>query len=154
MLKTIELGCGVHPTPGAVHHDRILHAAHVDIAHDLDMLPWPWSDGEFDKILALDVMEHLRLDVQAWLDECWRILSPGGLLVLRLPAWDNPVSWRDPTHRRVFHPETFDYWDRSRPLHQDYGYFYFSESGRWWSVQSVSRENGGDLGYVLRKEAS
>jgi predicted SAM-dependent methyltransferase len=150
-MMTLELGCGVHPTPGAVHHDRVLHSPNVDIAHDLDCLPWPWADGEFDKILALDVMEHLRLDVADWLDECHRILKPGGKLVLRLPAWDNPVSYRDPTHRKVFHPETFDYWDKSKQLHADYGFFYFGERGRWWDVLTVERVNGGDFGFVLRK---
>lgn len=150
-MTTLELGCGVHPTPGAVHHDRIKHSPHVDLAFDLDNLPWPLPNEAFEKVIALDVMEHLRLEVREWLDECWRILKPGGLLVLRLPAFDNPVSWRDPTHRRVFHPETFDYWDRRKPLHQDYGFFYFAESGKWWEVQTVERVNGGDFGYVLKK---
>lgn len=150
-MTTLELGCGVHPTVNAVHHDRIKHSPWVDVAHDLDVLPWPWTDGEFEKVIALDVMEHLRLDVNAWLDECWRILAPGGQLVLRLPAWDNPVSYRDPTHRKVFHPETFDYWDKRRPLHNDYGWFYFFEADRWWEIQAIERVNSGDLGFVLRK---
>jgi SAM-dependent methyltransferase len=141
----------MRPMPDMIHHDRILHSAHVDVVHDLDVLPWPWSDGEFDHVMALDVMEHLRVDVQVWLDESWRILKLGGELHLRLPAWDNPVSWRDPTHRRVFHPETFDYWDPSKPLHS-YGAMYFAESGRWWSVLQVEHVNGGDLGFILRKE--
>lgn len=150
-MTTLELGCGVHPTQGALHHDRIKHSAWVDIAHDLDILPWPWQDGEFDKIIALDVMEHLRLDVDTWLNECWRILSPGGMLVLRLPAFDNPVSFRDPTHRKLFHPETFDYWDKSKQLHVDYGFFYFGEAGKWWTVKTIERVNGGDFGFVLVK---
>ena len=150
-MTVLELGCGVHPTPGAIHHDRVQHSAWVDIAHDLDVLPWPWQDAEFDKVIALDVMEHLRLDVNVWLDECWRILTPGCQLVLRLPAWDNPVSYRDPTHKKLFHPETFDYWDANRQLHKDYGFFYFGESGRWWTVETVERVNAGDLGFVLRK---
>lgn len=150
-MTTLQLGCGMRPKEGAINHDRIKHADWVDVAHDLDLLPWPWSDGQFERVIALDVLEHLRLDVQQWLDECWRILEPGGTLVLRLPAWDNPVSWRDPTHRRVFHPETFHFWDQRQALHCDYGHFYFAESGRWWTVETVDRTNGGDLGYVLRK---
>jgi SAM-dependent methyltransferase len=153
-MATLELGCGVHPTPGALHHDRVKHSPFVDVGHDLNVLPWPWNIGQFDKILALDVMEHLTVDVQAWMDACWDILKPGGELVLRLPAYDNPVSWRDPTHRRVFHPETFDYWDKRRQLHHDYGWFYFKESCRWWEIVTVERTNGGDLGFILRKEVS
>lgn len=151
-MSTLELGSGVHPTPGAIHHDRIKHADYIDLAFDLDVLPWPISDEAHDKIIALDVMEHLRLDINIWLNECWRILKPGGLLILRLPAYNNPVSWRDPTHRRVFHPETFDYWDKSKPLYQDYGHFYFYEAAKWWKIETVdTNTNGGDLGFVLRK---
>ena len=150
-MKTLQLGCGIRPIEGATNHDRTKHDEWVDIAHDLDVLPWPFADGEFEKVIALDVMEHLRLDIQVWLDECWRILKSGGMLVLRLPAWDNPVSYRDPTHRKVFHPETFDYWCKEKQLHKDYGYFYFGESGKWWTLETVERTNGGDLGYVLRK---
>lgn len=151
-MKTLQLGCGIRPMPDAVNHDRIKHSDWVDVAHDLDVLPWPFETESFDKIIALDVMEHLHLEVKEWLDECHRILKPGGSLVLRLPAFDNPVSWRDPTHRRVFHPETFDFWDKSRQLHKDYGFFYFAESDKWWGVDSVERTNGGDFGFVLRKQ--
>jgi hypothetical protein len=63
----LELGCGKAPTLGYVHHDR---AAHVDVAHDLDVLPWPWPDGAFTEILGLDVFEHLHLMPAAWLREC------------------------------------------------------------------------------------
>ena len=152
----LELGCGRHPTPGYTHHDRWAHAPWVDVAWDLNVVPWPWSDGSVRDVLALDVLEHLTLDVQDWLAELWRILAPEGLAVLRLPAYDNPVSWRDPTHRRVFHEETFDFWDRDKPLWQHYGCVYFPD-GPWFSVQAVSRVNFdprygvGDLRFVLAK---
>lgn len=155
--STLELGCGVRPTPGAVHHDRIKHAPHVDVAHDLDVLPWPWADAAWDTLLALDVPEHLHLDIQQWLDECWRILKPGGELHLRLPAWDNPTSYRDPTHQKVFQEESFYYWQPGHALHENYGKFYFAESARWWDVLSVTRGNAdarygiGDLLFTLRK---
>ena len=156
-MTTLQLGCGVRPLKDAVNHDLWPHHDYVDVAWDLDIIPWCFEDASFDKVVALDVMEHLTVDVQQWLDECWRILKPGGQLVLRLPGWNNPVSWRDPTHRRVFHEETFFYWDRQQPLWRDYGSFYFGESYRqWWVVERVERVNPptptGDLGFVLRKE--
>lgn len=155
--RVLQLGCGVRPLEGgAVNHDRVKHAPHVDVAHDLNILPWPWDDEQFTKVIALDVLEHLKLDVEEWLAECWRILEPDGELVMRLPAWDNPVSHRDPTHVRFFHEETFDYWDPGKPLHRDYGHYYFTKQC-WWRVESVERVNAdprygiGDLGFVLRK---
>jgi hypothetical protein len=75
--------------------------------------------------------------------------------MLRLPAWDNPVSYRDPTHQRVWHPEGFHYWDKRMQLHKDYGSFYFADSNRWWEIERVERINPatptGDLAFVLRK---
>src|SRR5579859_1721361 len=97
----IELGCGAHPTAGFVHHDRWKHSPHADLSFDLEQLPWPLANDSVDNLRAIDVFEHLRLDVREWLDECWRILKPNGLLTMRLPAWNNHYSYRDPTHRRV-----------------------------------------------------
>jgi SAM-dependent methyltransferase len=155
---TLQLGCGDRPFPGACNHDRWRHADHVDVAHDLDMLPWPWADGSFARIVALDVVEHLRLDVADWLGECWRILVPGGRLVLRVPAWNGPNLWRDPTHRRAFHEETFDFFDPARSFGASRGRLYFEhyypDGPRWWAVDVVERTGPcGDLGFVLRKRA-
>ena len=151
MPDVLELGCGANPRPDAVHHDRTLHDQWVDVAHDLDELPWPWDDETWDEIWARDVFEHLRVDVADWLGECWRILRPAGELKMRLPAFDNPLSYRDPTHRRVFHRETFDYWDPERELWQHFGRYYFDDA-RWWSVRGVWREDL-DLRFDLRKRA-
>jgi len=150
----LELGAGAQPDPrAAVHHDRIVHSDWIDLAHDLTEFPWPWGDGSLDGIIAVDVFEHLRhLDVPEWLDECWRILKPGGILLMRLPAWDNPVSYRDPTHYRVFHQQTFSYWDPDSELYELFGRYYFAESARWWSVRQVFREVG-DLRFDLEKLA-
>jgi SAM-dependent methyltransferase len=158
--SVLELGCGVHPTAGALHHDRIGHSPHVDVAHDLEELPWPWPDEGFETVIAFDVMGHLTLDVAHWLDEAWRILRPAGRLQLRLPAFDNPLSYRDPTQRRVFHEETFYYWQPGHPLYEAYGQFYFAESGRWWDVIQITRTRPdprsgvGDLAVELRKRGA
>lgn len=124
MMK-LELGCGRVPTPGYVHHDRRLHAAHVDVCHDLNRLPWPWDDGACAEILALDVFEHLHLMPEAWLRECHRLLRPAGLLHLRVPIFGSPWHLIDPTHVRGFHPLNFDYFILGRELHQKYGCYYF-----------------------------
>ena len=75
---------------------------------------------------------------------------------MRLPAYDNPVSYRDPTHARFFHEETFQYFDPSTGLWKNYGHFYYPD-GPWFTVVSVERINPdprygiGDLGFLLRK---
>jgi hypothetical protein len=121
----LELGCGTVPTAGYVHHDRRRHAPHVDIVHDLNELPWPWGDESCEEILGLDVFEHLHLMPEQWLRECYRILTAGGVLQLRVPVFGSPWHVIDPTHVRGFDPLNFDYFIRMRPLWQKYGCYYF-----------------------------
>ena len=150
--RTLELGCGVHPLRGAdVHHDLTFHSPWVDVAHDLNVTPWPWADQAFEKVVALDVMEHLTVDVREWLNECWRILEPGGVLALRLPAWNHENSFIDPTHRKLFHEDTFRYWQPGHYYFENYGRYYFQE-GQWWECELAERCDGGaNIRYVLRK---
>jgi hypothetical protein len=112
MPQKLELGCGTAPTPGYMHHDRRRHSPHIEVVHDLDMLPWPWADASHTEILGLDVFEHLHL-------------MPGGLLRLRVPIFGSPWHLIDPTHVRGFHPLNFDYFIRGKELWQKYGHFYF-----------------------------
>ncbi len=134
-IDKLELGCGTAPTPGYLHHDRTRHAAHIDVTHDLDVLPWPWPDGAFTEVVGLDVFEHLTLMPAAWLRECHRILAAGGVLRLRVPVWGSPWHLIDPTHVRGFHPLNFDYFIAGRDLHQKYGHFYFNFVFRSGTVQ-------------------
>jgi SAM-dependent methyltransferase len=54
----------------------------VDLANFL----LPFKSDSFDVVLALDVIEHLDDDLGA-LMECRRILKPGGVLILTVPAF-------------------------------------------------------------------
>jgi SAM-dependent methyltransferase len=157
-MTTLELGAGKRPTPGVdVYHDRVQHSAHIQVAHDLNLLPWPFLDEAYDKVVALDVIEHLKLDKHIILNELWRITKPDGQVMLRVPYYANPVSWRDPTHVHIFHEETFYYWDKRHALHKDYGSIYYGEYNQWWRVESVDfvnpgKEGVGDIGVLLIKE--
>lgn len=152
MGLTLNLGCGNAPLDGAVNHDLRAHGPHIDVAHDLDRLPWPWADASARRIVMQDVAEHLRADIAEWLDECWRILAPGGVLDVRVPAWDHRNAWADPTHRRAFEERTFDYWDPDKEMHQKYGCFYFGQTARWWCVeQAVRVDRGANLSFRLQK---
>jgi SAM-dependent methyltransferase len=121
----VELGCGKSPTAGYLHHDRHRHSDFVDVAHDLDSLPWPWPSTSAEEILGLDVFEHLHLMPALWLKECYRILRPRGRLTLRVPIFGSPWHLIDPTHVRGFHPLNFDYFIVGRDLYQKYGHYYF-----------------------------
>ncbi len=131
----LELGCGTQPSQGYTHHDRRKHSPHVDVDHDLNSVPLPWSDASCEEVLALDVFEHLHLMPESWLRECYRLLVPSGVLRLRVPVFGSPWHVIDPTHVRGFHPLNFDYFVQGRELYKKYGHYYFDFSFRQAEVK-------------------
>ena len=62
------------------------------LSGDATCLPFP--DGSFDKIIAAEVLEHLPAD-QAAMDEIARVLRPGGIVAVTVPAWlPERLCWR------------------------------------------------------------
>src|SRR5215472_14563493 len=54
----------------------------------------PFADGTFDKVIAAEVLEHLPAD-QAAMNEIARVLRPGGMAAVTVPAWmPERVCWR------------------------------------------------------------
>lgn len=81
----------------------------ADVVCDLNKLPWPWKDSSIEAIEALDVLEHLCTRI-AVLNECWRILRPGGLLHIVVPdAAQGSGHWQDATHLMPYCVNTFKY---------------------------------------------
>ena len=55
----------------------------------------PFRDASFDAIVSTDVLCHSGVDVDAALGSFHRILKPGGVLVLNLPAYQWMMSFHD-----------------------------------------------------------
>jgi len=78
-----------------------------------DAMQLNYADSEFDKVLCSEVIEHIP-DAEKALDEIWRILKPGGILVLSTPnprSWygfDRFVVWERILRKKWDHP--FDHW--------------------------------------------
>lgn len=135
----------------AVNHDRDKYHDFVDIAHDLNVFPWPWQDEQFEIIKAWAVLEHLYADRLNIIDECWRILQPDGLLVVKLPYWDNEQAHDDVTHYWWTTLHQFDQFDPTTERGKDYGFY----SPRKWRIVSSKFSNTGHSSIVhkLRKVA-
>ena len=122
-MRILNIGAGQRIIAGAVNHDIVKHRPEIDVVHDLNDMPWPWDDNSFDYISARAVFEHLNHDLIVSMNECWRILAPGGVIDLKLPYWKHDHSFDNPTHRWHFGPGSFDYFDPTTFNGTHYGFY-------------------------------
>ncbi len=58
-----------------------------------DALSLPFADGEFDRVVAAEVLEHIPDDAAA-IAELVRVLRPGGTIAVTVPRWlPEQVCW-------------------------------------------------------------
>jgi len=176
----LVLGCGRRPYEGATNHNLTRIGDWVDVARDLDVPYWQSTverrlrvgassklhrteeriKGTYRTILAIDLLEHVT-DVLGFCWEAWQLLEPGGLLVVRAAAYDNPCSYTDPTHLHWFNRESLDFLDPTTRWGGHYGAFYVDKQYRPllpYYVLRVGRSNAdgrwpelGDWLWLLQK---
>lgn len=125
----INLGAGSEPTPGWVNVDWIKGPG-IDVEQNLLLFPWPFEDNCASEIKSIDVLEHMpnytpdnQATALAFVEECHRILQPGGKLTIQVPHYNSPNLWIDPTHVRGYDPRSLDYFDPMTDLGRAYGYY-------------------------------
>lgn len=125
----INLGSGADPYEGYVNVD-IVDIEGVDKVWNLANFPWPFEDNSATHIRAADVIEHMpshtkdmENTVIKFIEECHRILKPGGELWIQTPGWNAEFMWIDPTHVRGFHKESMDFFDPDKPFGQTTGFY-------------------------------
>lgn len=139
-LTTLDMDAGVNP----------------DVAHDLNVLPYPFADDEFDELHAYEVLEHCgrQGDWRFFFDqfyEFWRILKPGGLLVATVPMWDSPWAWGDPGHTRVITKQSLIFLDQreyaqcGKTAMTDYRHAW---KGNFEGFAAIEKEH--QLGFILK----
>jgi SAM-dependent methyltransferase len=133
----LNLGAGNRPIGNAVNHDLTKHRPEIAVTWDLNTLPWPWADRSFELIVARAVLEHLRIDLVQSLNECWRLLRPGGQLFIKLPYWQSDVSHQDPTHRWFFSLHSLDQFDPETTRGRAYAFY----TPRKWKIREAPQLN-------------
>lgn len=68
----------------------------------------PFPDDSIESIISHHCLEHLTDGFIPLMDECHRILKPGGILRIIVPLFPSRTAVEDPDHRRWFMEGTFD----------------------------------------------
>lgn len=104
--KKLNLGCGRDIRRGWVNLDKAKLPG-IDIVHDVESLPLPFGDEEFDFVLCRDIFEHV--EYIPVLRDIHRILKKGGVVKIRVPHFTSRRNFHDPTHKKQFSIKTFDF---------------------------------------------
>lgn len=84
MSRYLNVGCGHHRHPDWVNVDMYDSDGGI-IVHDL-RTPLPFADSTFDVVYHSHALEHFdREQGERLLRECWRVLTPGGVLRVAVP---------------------------------------------------------------------
>lgn len=98
--KVLDIGCADKPNPYL--NNPIITALDLigfntpsnysySAIGDVMLLPQPFNAGEFDALIAGEIIEHLE-DPLGFLHSCRETLCPGGILVLSTPNPNSPIE--------------------------------------------------------------
>lgn len=170
-VKELLIGCGSRRQKNIAlsENQREFHEGLVtldinpdhkpDVVWDLNVLPYPFPDNEFDEIHAYEVMEHVgrqgdwKFFFAQW-DEFYRILKPDGQFYGTSPLWNSPWAWGDPGHTRLIQGESLVFLDREQ-YHIQVGKtpmtdYRFTYAGDFRPLAVQPFEGGQSLAYVLQ----
>ena len=120
----VDLGCGLAKR-GDIGID-ISPLSHADIICNLGFEPIPLDDEYADQVVAHHFVEHLPQYVYYYdngqlklltpviflFNEVYRILKPGGSFEIRVPEWNHPEMYQDPTHKSIWSKNSFQYFHK------------------------------------------
>lgn len=94
----------------------------VDVVHDVENLPLPFDNDQFDQIRCDNILEHV--EYIPTLKDLHRILKPGGQLTIRVPHFTSRNNYVDPTHKKRFSIETLDFFVDESSVAREKGYYF------------------------------
>jgi len=113
----LNLGCGELYEEGAVNVD--LYASRADVRHDLDVLPYPFSEDTFEEIHCYNVIEHLDKVIPV-MEELHRIGKDGCRITVRVPHFRSASLYEDLTHKHGFAWRSFDIFSDDGSVYGNY----------------------------------
>lgn len=138
-MQKINLGCGTDIKPGWLNVDLVQTSPDV-MVWDLNNTPYPIDDESSNEVQAVDVLEHLLPgSLIPFIEECHRIMAPGGTLFIQTPRYDADFLWIDPTHVRGFHERSMDFFDPDTPFGKSTGFY--SQAKFKVEVETLANKN-------------
>jgi SAM-dependent methyltransferase len=115
-----------------------------------DALQLPFAAGEFDRVVAAEVLEHVPADLAA-IDELVRVLRPGGTMAVSVPRWfPEIINWKlsddyhnvEGGHIRIYtDKELTDKVVKAGLEHVGTGYAHGLHTPYWWIKCAVGVRN-------------
>jgi glycosyltransferase involved in cell wall biosynthesis len=106
-LLALDLGAAHNHPPSYLGVDQY-PGDDVDIVATLPER-LPVADSSVGVIRAVDFLEHVA-DKVALINELYRVLAPGGLLLSQTPSSDGRGAFQDPTHVAFYNENSFWYY--------------------------------------------
>ncbi len=119
--KSLHICCGKDKYAGAIGIDKSPRSS-ADVRHDLDQFPYPFAENEFETIICINAIEHLK-DVVGTMKELYRISKPGGRIFISTPHFSDAGAYIDPTHLHRLSARSFDYFIEGTSLYKKYGFY-------------------------------
>jgi SAM-dependent methyltransferase len=118
MIYTLDIGCGNNKHKGKeyigeLQYERVIgldiaDLPSVDVVHNMEEFPYPFSNETFDNVVMHHSLEHVSKENNKnikIIEEIHRLLKPDGILIVDVPIG----HWftYDPTHKNYV---GFWYW--------------------------------------------
>lgn len=142
--NAVDLGSGPLPAnplkvPSVIAIDIGSHASKCAIRADLSVERIPLTDAAVDVVTCFDFLEHIprvtiggepvyrtRFPFVELMSEIYRVLSTGGLMISKTPAFPFKAAFQDPTHVNIITEDTFPLYfcalQNHRPIAEMYGF--------------------------------
>ena len=148
-MLLLNIGCGQQYMPGAYNWDNSTQTktdAIVDVRKDR----FPADDNFFDEIFSGNLFGEVvgNDEFVHCMNECWRVLKPGGIMTVRVPNAMYSVTFLDPFEGRHFIPATFDYFDFDKIHYQRFGFVYGFKP---WEVLGITENKTHILEVKMKK---
>lgn len=120
----LNIGCGKDYREGWLNVD-LSPRVKADRYFDAFTFPWKLPSSHFEEVVVSHLVEHIPHDVKGntgagffvFFEEIYRILKLGGRVIVKVPYWKHANAIIDPTHTRVVHAKSFDFFSPDHPKH-------------------------------------